>query len=104
MRTYMNSKALKASIPPQLLQLAHEVGKFTEAKRPRMSRPLRQALHAYAIAKISVVKPTKAELRYIEEGREEFERGEFVTLDEWEDELHKIYNNKSKKSRKKVSE
>ena len=94
----MNSKTFKPYIPLQLSKLVKEAGKFPVAKRPRMSRPLRRALQASIIAKIPAVEPTKAELRYIKEGQEEFERGDFTTLKDWRNELADNSNKQGKKA------
>ena len=66
--------------------------KISVAKQqPRLSRAFQEALYAYTLAKLPTRKSTKAKEKSFREGIEEFERGEFITLEEWD-------KTKSKKS------
>jgi hypothetical protein len=94
----MSSKILKIS-NPWFLQLATEVDKISEAKKPKISKALQEALYAYTLAKLSSKKPTKEEEKIFREGRKALKEGEkFLTLKELENELGSLHKTKSEKN------
>jgi len=88
---------MKASFLPHLLKIEEEISKYKKSKTPRRSKIMSSLVYAYVKATMRSVEPTKSELRAIKEGREEFERGEFITLEDWENELARNSNKKNKK-------
>ena len=93
----MSTKTLKNTLPPPLSNIQKEIDKFRTAKRPRLSRVLRQLVYAYVKATLPREKPTQEEKEIFREGREEFDNGEFITLEDWENELAHNRNKKSTK-------
>jgi len=77
----MAKENLSVSLPPKIRSLVER-----EAKRGKRSRSavVRDALQVYfKLRRIGVERPTKEERAAIVKGRLAYQRGEFVSLDEW---------------------
>jgi predicted transcriptional regulator len=77
----MSKENLSVSLPPKIRSQIER-----EAKRGKRSRSavVRDALQVYfKLRRIGVEQPTADERAAITEGRRAYQRGEFVSLDEW---------------------
>ena len=70
---------LSISLPADMATLIDAVARREYRSRSEL---MREALRSYIRTSTSVVEPTKEELRAIDAGLREFERGEFSTLDQ----------------------
>ena len=80
----MTSKHLSITLPPELYA---EVEAASERERRSRAEIVRDALALYLARSIPLEEPTPDELEAIKEGREAYERGEYVTLEEWRREM-----------------
>jgi CopG family transcriptional regulator/antitoxin EndoAI len=84
------SKLIRRTITISLpRKMARQVEQFRRVENRTRSELIREALRVYFSGRFPVVTPTKAELRAIRRGREEYKRGEYVTLDQL---LHALGN------------
>jgi Arc/MetJ-type ribon-helix-helix transcriptional regulator len=73
------------SLPPAMRALAERVRR---AEQRTMSELVREALRVYChMTTLPTYTPTQRELRAIEAGRAAFRRGDYVTLNQYLDEL-----------------
>ena len=74
-----------------------------KAEHRTRSELLREAWRQYFESRYAVYRPTKSELTAIRRGRADFERGDFVTLDQLRHELEARRNEKRKKGNRQAS-
>jgi predicted transcriptional regulator len=87
MTTRRTTKTVTISLPPQM---ADELDRVRKQEHRTRSELLREALRQYVARRarhIPVVDPEPDEIEAIERGRAEFERGEFVRLEDLQNEL-----------------
>lgn len=89
------TSTLTISLPPAMLEELERVRK--EEHRTR-SELMREALRGYFSKRIREARPTPAELRAIRRGRRAIARGDYVTLDEFHDEVGAAPRRPRKKS------
>src|SRR6266567_3552643 len=88
------------SLPPAMAKQMEKVQK--EENRTR-SELLREAWRQYFESRYAMYTPTKAERAAIRKGRAEFKRGEYITLNELQDELALLVTKSAKKRTRKTS-
>jgi predicted transcriptional regulator len=88
------------SLPPAMVKQMEKVQR--EEHRTR-SELLREAWRQYFQSRYPVYKPTSLELSAIRTGRAAFKRGEFVTLDQIQNDLAVARNQARKKGSRKTS-
>jgi predicted transcriptional regulator len=93
------TETMTISLPPAMAKQMEKVQK--EEHRTR-SELLREAWRQYFESRFPVARVTKAELAAIRKGRGEFNRGEYVTLKQLQNELesarHQVRKKKPRKS------
>jgi predicted transcriptional regulator len=89
-------QTMTISLPPEMISEVERVRKMEQRTRSEL---VREALRTYFAKRIAVVQATAAEKRAIKKGREEFERGEYVDLDQVLDALE----SRSRKIRRKTA-
>ncbi len=72
-------QTMTISLPPEMISEVERVRKMEQRTRSEL---VREALRTYFAKRIAVVESTAAEKRAIKQGREEFQRGEYVNLDQ----------------------
>jgi predicted transcriptional regulator len=95
-----NTDTMTISLPPEMAKQMEEVRKKEHRTRSEL---LREAWRVYFESRYPRYNPTKAELAAIHRGRAEFERGEYVTLDQLHHELAAARNEKRKKRTRSAS-
>ena len=67
------------SLPPEMISEVERVRKMEQRTRSEL---VREALRTYFAKRIAVAQPRPAERAAVKRGREQYQAGEFVTLDE----------------------
>ena len=92
------TKTLTVSLPPAMLSQFEQIRTIENRTRSEL---VREALRKYFDTKWPVYTPTKSELAAIKKGREEFKKGNYLTLDQLIHDLdHKRYQTGKKGLRK----
>ena len=89
------TKTMTVSLPPGIMEI---VETMKRREHRTNSELVREALREYFYGQFPVYKPTPAELRAINAGREEIRKGNYVTWEELRAELDSKSRSKSKKS------
>jgi predicted transcriptional regulator len=85
------TQTMTISLPPQIMEYLESYRQKHDFTRSEL---VRHALRELFYKQTPVYKPTKSELRAIQEGREEIKKGNFVT---WEEMRGKLgYKNRAK--------
>jgi predicted transcriptional regulator len=86
---------LTISLPPAMLD---EIERVRKREHRTRSELMREALRSYFSRRIPEVQPTQAELRAVRRGRAAVAQGDYVTLDEFRDEMGTAPRRSRKKS------
>jgi predicted transcriptional regulator len=89
------------SLPPEMAMM---IATLRKRQHSTNSELIRQALREYFYSQFPVYEPTKAELKAIQKGREDFKKGNYISLEELRHELDiKNHRNGAKRPAKNSS-
>ena len=88
------TQTMTISLPPGIME---DLEAFRQKNNYTKSELVRRALRDLFYSQFPVVKPTKAELKVIEQGRRDIRNGNFITLEQLHAELDRKNFKKSKK-------
>lgn len=89
------TQTMTISLPPAIME---ELDTYRQKHNFTRSELVRHALRELFFSQFPVYKPTKAEIKRIEAGRREIQKGNYITLEELHAELDSKNRKKSKKN------